>query len=45
LTEVWEQDLLPILEREPAVQAVTLLRHLQRCCHVWTARFLQGEVW
>ena len=30
LTEVWERDLLPILEREPAVQAVTLLRHLQQ---------------
>ena len=29
LTEVWERDLMPILERDPAVQAVTLLRHLQ----------------
>ena len=29
LSEVWERDLMPILEREPAVQAVTLLRHLQ----------------
>jgi len=26
---VWETVLLPILEREPTVQAVTLLRHLQ----------------
>ena len=29
LAEVWETMLLPILERDPAVQAVTLLRHLQ----------------
>jgi hypothetical protein len=29
LAVVWERDLLPILEREPTVQAVTLLRHLQ----------------
>jgi hypothetical protein len=29
LEAVWEPLLLPILEREPAVQAVTLLRHLQ----------------
>jgi hypothetical protein len=29
LAEVWERDLQPILERDPAVQAVTLLRHLQ----------------
>ena len=29
LAEVWEPVLLPILERDPAVQAVTLLRHLQ----------------
>lgn len=29
LTAVWEPVLLPILERDPAVQAVTLLRHLQ----------------
>lgn len=29
LTEIWERDLMPILERDPAVQAVTLLRHLQ----------------
>ena len=27
--EVWELVLLPILENDPAVQAVTLLRHLQ----------------
>ena len=26
---MWETVLLPILERDPAVQAVTLLRHLQ----------------
>jgi hypothetical protein len=26
---VWETVLLPTLERDPAVQAVTLLRHLQ----------------
>ena len=29
LVAVWESVLLPILERDPAVQAVTLLRHLQ----------------
>lgn len=29
LEAVWEPVLLPILERDPAVQAVTLLRHLQ----------------
>lgn len=29
LEAVWEPVLLPILQREPAVQAVTLLRHLQ----------------
>ncbi len=29
LEAVWEAVLLPILERDPAVQAVTLLRHLQ----------------
>jgi hypothetical protein len=29
LEAVWEPLLLPILERDPAVQAVTLLRHLQ----------------
>ena len=29
LAAVWETMLLPILERDPAVQAVTLLRHLQ----------------
>ena len=29
LAAVWEPMLLPILERDPAVQAVTLLRHLQ----------------
>jgi hypothetical protein len=29
LGEVWEPVLLPILENDPAVQAVTLLRHLQ----------------
>jgi hypothetical protein len=29
LEAVWESLLLPILERDPAVQAVTLLRHLQ----------------
>lgn len=29
LAEVWAPVLLPILERDPAVQAVTLLRHLQ----------------
>ncbi len=29
LAEVWERDLAPILERDPSVQAVTLLRHLQ----------------
>lgn len=29
LDAVWEPVLLPILERDPAVQAVTLLRHLQ----------------
>ena len=29
LAAVWEPVLLPILERDPAVQAVTLLRHLQ----------------
>lgn len=29
LAEVWERDLAPILERDAAVQAVTLLRHLQ----------------
>ena len=29
LEAVWEPFLLPILERDPAVQAVTLLRHLQ----------------
>ena len=29
LAEVWEMTLLPILERDPSVQAVTLLRHLQ----------------
>jgi hypothetical protein len=29
LGEVWEPVLLPILESDPAVQAVTLLRHLQ----------------
>ncbi|MCE3249641.1 MAG: hypothetical protein K0R41_3466 [Geminicoccaceae bacterium] len=29
LAAVWETVLLPILERDPAVQAVTLLRHLQ----------------
>ena len=31
LAAVWEPVLLPILERDPAVQAVTLLRHLQMC--------------
>ena len=29
LAEVWEPVVLPILERDPSVQAVTLLRHLQ----------------
>ena len=29
LAEVWEPLLLPILERDPAVQSITLLRHLQ----------------
>ena len=29
LAAVWEPMLLPILERDPAVQAITLLRHLQ----------------
>ena len=29
LEAVWEPVLLPILQRDPAVQAVTLLRHLQ----------------
>jgi len=29
LKAVWDAVLLPILERDPAVQAVTLLRHLQ----------------
>ena len=29
LEAVWDAVLLPILERDPAVQAVTLLRHLQ----------------
>src|SRR4051812_34445475 len=29
LAAVWETVLLPMLERDPAVQAVTLLRHLQ----------------
>jgi hypothetical protein len=29
LAAVWEPILLPILERDPSVQAVTLLRHLQ----------------
>lgn len=29
LAAVWEPVLLPILERDPAVQAVTLMRHLQ----------------
>ena len=29
LEAVWETVLMPILERDPAVQAVTLLRHLQ----------------
>ena len=29
LAGVWQSVLLPILERDPAVQAVTLLRHLQ----------------
>jgi hypothetical protein len=29
LAEVWEATLLPILERDPSVQAVTLLRQLQ----------------
>jgi hypothetical protein len=29
LAGVWEAVLLPILERDPAVQAVTLMRHLQ----------------
>ena len=29
LAEVWETALLPILERDASVQAVTLLRHLQ----------------
>jgi hypothetical protein len=29
LAAVWEPTLLPILERDPATQAVTLLRHLQ----------------
>ena len=29
LAVVWEPVLLPILDRDPAVQAVTLLRHLQ----------------
>ena len=29
LEAVWESVLLPILERDPAVQAITLLRHLQ----------------
>ena len=41
LTEVWEQDLLPILEREPAVQAVTLLRHLQQ---LHAERFVDDSV-
>lgn len=29
LAAVWEPVVLPILERDPAVQAITLLRHLQ----------------
>jgi hypothetical protein len=29
LAEVWEPLLVPILERDPAVQSITLLRHLQ----------------
>lgn len=29
LAAVWQPVLLPILERDPAVQAVTLMRHLQ----------------
>ena len=29
LAEVWQPLLLPILERDPAVQSITLLRHLQ----------------
>ena len=29
LAAVWEPVLLPILERDPSVQAITLLRHLQ----------------
>lgn len=29
LAAVWEAVLLPILQRDPAVQAVTLMRHLQ----------------
>lgn len=29
LAEVWQPLLVPILERDPAVQAITLLRHLQ----------------
>jgi len=29
LAAVWEPVLLPILERDPAVQAITLMRHLQ----------------
>ena len=29
LDSVWESILMPILERDPSVQAVTLLRHLQ----------------
>ena len=29
LEAVWEPVLLPILKRDPAVKAVTLLRHLQ----------------
>lgn len=30
LEAVWEAELVPILERDPAVQAITLLRDLQR---------------
>jgi len=34
LAAVWEPVLLPILERDPAVQAVTLMRHFQ-LTHPW----------
>jgi hypothetical protein len=30
LAEVWESDLLPMLERDPSLRPVTLLRYLQR---------------